>query len=264
MVRLSSVLLLLALACLGCSESGAQPGADPAQVNAMEAPRNHACRDLTKADLEQPTNATRTVSCSAPHNAQTYASGDLPEEFDDVELDDTSLGEWAYDKCSNALEKHLGATESALMRSMISWVWYSPSEDAWDDGARWYRCDLVGGGRGGAVQTDLPTDTKNLFRSKHVDDRWMVCARGKDVNGVKVPCSKPHTWRAVTTIKLGEPADEYPGKQAVVEKTSSYCEESVNAWLGYPDSYDYGYTWFGADDWKAGNRLSVCWARTDK
>ena len=31
----------------------------------------------------------------------------------------------------------------------------------------------------------------------------------------RVPCSEPHSWRAVTTIKLGEPEDDYPGDRLV-------------------------------------------------
>ena len=32
------------------------------------------------------------------------------------------------------------------MRTVLSWAWFRPSEEAWDQGARWYRCDVVGGG----------------------------------------------------------------------------------------------------------------------
>jgi hypothetical protein len=77
-----------------------------------------------------------------------------------------------------------------------------------------------------------------------------------------VPCSQPHDWRAVSIIKVGEPGDTYPGDAAVKAKTASYCKGSVSASLGYPNDYDYGYTWFGAEEWAAGNRRSVCWART--
>ena len=28
--------------------------------------------------------------------------------------------------------------------------------------------------------------------------------------GEKVPCSAKHDWRAVTTVKIGQPEDEYP------------------------------------------------------
>jgi hypothetical protein len=78
----------------------------------------------------------------------------------------------------------------------------------------------------------------------------------------KIPCSEEHTWRAVTTIVLGEPDEEYPGDKVVAARTRDYCSDSVGAWLNYPVDYDYGYTWFHEAEWKAGNRRSICWAKT--
>lgn len=238
------------------------PDADPAQVDSTAVPRVHVCRDLTRADVARTTNASRLVDCADPHNAETYAAGQLPTRFEHSSESDPALADWAYDQCTTLLERHLGADQSVLMRSMLSWVWFSPSEKAWSAGARWYRCDLVGGGQSGASYVDLPTVTENLLRGRNPDDRWMVCATGASVNGQKVPCSEKHTWRAVTTIKLGEPGDHYPGDSAVKATTHNYCAGSVRAWLDYPKDYDYAYTWFGEDEWKAGNRRSVCWAKT--
>jgi hypothetical protein len=81
---------------------------------------------------------------------------------------------------------------------------------------------------------------------------------------VKVPCSEKHTWRAVTTIKVGQDDDPYPGDRLVEVKTDDFCSDSVGAWMNYPVNYDYAYTWFHEAEWEAGNRRSVCWARTDK
>ena len=77
-----------------------------------------------------------------------------------------------------------------------------------------------------------------------------------------MPCSEPHTWRAVTTIKLGDEGDPYPGDRLVEVTTRDFCSESVGRWLGYPADYDFGYTWFHEAEWQAGNRRSVCWAKT--
>ena len=80
--------------------------------------------------------------------------------------------------------------------------------------------------------------------------------------GTKVPCTEPHQWRAVTTIKLGEPDDPYPGDRIVEVTSRDYCSDSVGAWLNYPVDYQFGYTWFHEAEWQAGNRRSVCWAKT--
>jgi hypothetical protein len=254
---LIAVLTLLAAVVLaGCGARG-DTDAD------MTMPPVGACRNLGAGDLAAPSNHDRTVPCSNPHDAETYAVGPLPGRFADASYDDTDVSDWAYQRCLDRLEAHVGTDESTLMRSILTWVWFRPSPAAWAAGARWYRCDAVGGRAPSYV--DLPTSTLNLLRGKNLSDQWMVCANGASVGTArKIPCSQPHDWRAVTTIKLGEPADSYPGDAAVLATTRQYCQGSVKAYLGYPSSFQYGYTYFGQDQWRAGNRRSVCWAKTDR
>ena len=91
----------------------------------------------------------------------------------------------------------------------------------------------------------------------------MICVNGPTVSGsLKIPCSEKHTWRAVTTIKLGEPTDPYPGDRLVEVRTRDFCSDSVGAWMNYPVGYDFGYTFFHSAEWRAGNRRSICWAKT--
>jgi Septum formation len=253
---------VLALGVTGCKEE--LPAAvDPAQVNAVEAPELGACRDLTAGDLAQPGNATRVVDCEEEHTAMTYAVGSLPEELQDADYDDGELSGFGFRTCSVKLMKLLGADESLAMRTLLTWAWFRPSRDAWEEGARWYRCDVVGGGDQTEGLLPLPARVKGLLQRP--DDEWLVCAAGPTVDGsLKVPCSQAHDWRAVSTIKLGEPEDPYPGDRASEVTTRDYCSKSVGAWLGYPVDYDYGYTWFHEPEWNSGNRRSVCWAKTSQ
>lgn len=252
------------LACLlllaACSDG--EERIDPEQVDAVEAPELGACRMLTPEDVAQPSNATKTVDCADAHTAETYAIGQLPGKFDDSEYDDPAISTFAYRTCGKKFERFLGADESLVMRTVVSWAWFRPSEKAWEDGARWYRCDVVGGGDQSKSYVELPETAKGLLLGKP-DDRWLVCAQGPEVAGSnKVPCSEPHDWRAVTTIKLGQPEERYPGDRLVEVKTKDFCSRSVSAWMNYPIDYEFAYTWFGAAEWEAGNRRSICWART--
>jgi hypothetical protein len=259
-------LLLATLLVLSACSSDPDLGenADPAQVDTVEVPELGACRVLTPADVARASNATRTVDCAAKHTAQTYAVGPLPDQFEDADYDDQALGAWAYAACSKRFMAFLGADESLVMRSLVSWAWFRPSEKAWGEGARWYRCDVVGGGEQTKAYAELPETAEGLLLGRP-DDDWMVCASGPTVtNSVKVPCSQPHDWRAATTIKVGEKGDAYPGDRLVQVTTRDFCSDSVGAWLGYPVDYDVGFTWFHEAEWKAGNRRSVCWARTDQ
>lgn len=267
LLRLVRALVLpaLCLALVACNEQAdSDPRVDPAQVDAMEAPQLGACRVLTPDDVTRSSNATRTVDCREEHTAETFAAGPLPARFEDAEYDDKRLGQFAYEQCADQFETFLGADESLVMRTVVSWAWFRPSEDAWEDGARWFRCDVVGGGEQSKSFVELPRTARGLLLGKP-EDRWMVCADGPTVAGsVKIPCSQDHTWRAVTTIKVGQEDDAYPGDRLVEVKTRDFCSDSVGAWLNYPADYDFAYTWFHEAEWKAGNRRSICWAKTRK
>lgn len=254
MLALALAVLLTATACGGGRAQGAAVSTTP--------PATGVCRMLTDAQVAKKSNGNAPIACSETHDAETFAVGALPSRFAKSDYDDPALDSWAYATCARAFPTYLGTDESTAMRSLLTWVWFRPSQDAWAAGARWYRCDVLGGSASQHSYVDLPTSTKGLLQGRG-DDHWMACAKGRSVGtGIKVPCSVSHDWRAATTIKLGEADAKYPGDAAAKAKTKSYCAESIDAWLGYPASYDFGYTWFGAQEWQAGNRRSVCWART--
>lgn len=257
MARLLVLLLTVLLTASACG-SGARGDAI-----STAPPAAGVCRMLTTAQVADSANAKGVVPCSEPHDAETYASGALPHRFAGADYDDPAIETWAYAACTKAFPTYLGTDVSTAMRSLLTWVWFRPTRDAWSAGARWYRCDVLGGSAAQREKyLDLPTTTKDLLKGRG-DDHWMACAKGKSVDSAaKVPCSMDHDWRAATTIKLGEEDSKYPGDAAAKAKTKSYCAESIDAWLGYPADYDYGYTWFGEHEWRAGNRRSVCWART--
>ena len=68
----------------------------------------------------------------------------------------------------------------------------------------------------------------------------------------------------MTTIKLGEEKDPYPGDGWWRCSHATTAPTPVGAWLNYPVDYDYGYTYFHEAEWTAGNRRSICWAKTDQ
>lgn len=254
--------LVVAALLTGCGNQTQNGTSDPEQVDSVEIPALGACRMLTPEDVAEASNATRAIECSEEHTAQTFAVGDLPADLDDAAYDDAEVGRLAYDTCTEKFEKFLGADESLVMRAVVSWAWFRPSEKAWEDGARWYRCDVVGGGEQSEQYVALPETAEGLLLGRP-DDRWMVCVAGSSVSeSLKISCTEKHDWRAVTTIKVGEPEDAYPGDRVVEVTSRDFCSDSVGAWLNYPVDYDFGYTWFHEAEWDAGNRRSVCWAKT--
>ncbi len=252
--------MLTLSACVGSDKPGG--ATSPGEVDSVEVPALGACRVLTPEDVAAASNATEAVECAEEHTAQTYAVGQLPATFEEAEQDDERLGGFAYKTCSSKFMKFLGADESLVMRTVVSWAWFRPSAAAWEQGARWYRCDIVGGGEQSESFRPLPETAEGLLLGRP-DDTWMVCVAGPTVaDSLKIPCTEKHDWRAVTTIKVGEPEDPYPGDRIVEVTTRDYCSDSVLAWLNYPLDFEFGYTWFHEAEWEAGNRRSVCWAKT--
>jgi hypothetical protein len=257
---LPRLLALIALLALGACTSG---GAEPDQVS-LTPPERGACRLLTPADIQATSNDSPVVDCTEKHTAETFAVGEFPDDVAGEDIDDPALGAYVFDTCEKKFAKFLGGNESLVMRATVTWAWFRPTEEAWDKGARWWRCDVVGGGEESTELVTLPKTAKGILLGIP-DDRWTVCVNGRTVtDSEKIPCSRPHTWRAVTTIKVGDPGDDYPGDRVVEVRTRDYCSDSVGAWLNYPVKYDYGFTWFHEAEWKAGNRRSICWARPDQ
>lgn len=253
--------MVLAAALLAGCGNNPEPSDEPVS---LAPPDTLACRVLTPEDVAEPDNDSPVVDCAEAHTAQTFAVGDLPASYDDVAHDDRRLGAFAYRTCSRKFMDFLKADESTVMRTVVSWAWFRPSAAAWERGARWYRCDLVGGGEQSESYLELPEQATGMLEGLP-PDRWMACVDGPDVPGApRIPCSQAHTWRAATTIMVGGEQDPYPGDRLVEVTTRDYCQTSIGAWLEYPVNYEFAYTWFHEAEWEAGNRRSVCWAKTTR
>lgn len=263
--RLTAPVLVLALALLaGCGGSDTEPER-PGESDSVEVPRLGACRVLTPEDIARPDNSSEVVDCADDHTAETFAVGSFPEKLTrNADFTSPALGAHIYEVCNKRFQKFLGGEESTVMRSVLTWAWFRPTEEAWENGARWYRCDAISGGEDSEELRVLPETAKGLLLGRP-DDAWMTCAAGETVaESDKIACTEPHDWRAVTTIKVGRDNDAYPGDRLVEVRTRDFCSDSVGAWLNYPVDYEFGYTYFRQAEWKAGNRRSICWARTDE
>lgn len=264
MLRRPGISALIGTATLGgLLLAGCGAPAQDDESDRTTAPSVGVCRALTAADLTASSNNSPVLDCAQPHTVQTFLVGELPFSTG-TGYDDPGHGRYVYDTCEKAFGEFLGADESTVLRSRLSWSWFRASKKGWDRGARWFRCDVVGGPAEATELRSLPARAKGLFATDY-PDAWMTCAKGETAEqGNKVACDEPHDWRAVTTVKIAEPAAPYPGDRIVEVRSRDYCRDSVRGWLGYPPDFDFGYTWFRQDRWEAGHRRSVCWARTTK
>lgn len=265
MLRATLVVLLLALTgCSGVSRvtGGSTDTDSPSATEARKPPVLGACRSLARGDIDRVSNDSATVPCAARHTAETFAVGTFPPTVAAKGMASAALGAYVYRRCHPQFQRFVGADQSLVLRSTLTWAWFrSPSAD-WKAGGHTWRCDVVGEDERAKELVALPKTARGLLLGKP-DDRWLVCVDGPTVTGsVKIACSHTHTWRAVTTVVLGRAGAAYPGDRLSEVRTRDYCSGSVGAWMNYPVDYDYGYTWFHAAEWKAGNRRSICWAKT--
>lgn len=257
------MLAVAALAAGLLSGCGLGGKANPSGGNAL--PKVGTCRMLDPSET-QPLAAPE-VACTAEHNAQTYHAAKLTGSLAEADYRSRAVEVAAATSCGALFPDQLGTDLSTAMRSLVTWRVFWPSKSAWRNGSTWFGCDVIGGPRspGSTELALLPEQTEGMLTDDRARERWLACVAGPSVtDGLKVPCTKDHDWRAVTTIKLGEPTDPYPGDRAVVQRTEDFCGSSVKAWLSYPETFDFAYTWFGKGAWEGGNRRSVCWARTNR
>ena len=258
-MRRTQVCLLLAALVVAPALAACGSGPSDSRV----APKRLACRDLDGADLKEHTNDTAPVPCTRRHTAQTFYVGRFPTRLGD-DYSTRKQGAYVFDTCRPAYEKFLDLDDSLTLRVELSWAWFAPSEKGWSEGARWFRCDVVGGRPDATTLPALPRTAQALFHGLP-PDAWLSCRRGaKFTSATRLPCSQKHDWRAVSAIKLGEPDDPYPGDRFSEVRARDYCNDAVGAWTGYAPDYAYAYTWFHKAEWQAGNRRAVCWARTDR
>ena len=231
-----------------------------------DAPELGACRALKPEDVTKPSDESDTVDCSEPHTAQTFVVGSFPENVTrGTSYDSPDLGAYIYEECTGRFADFVGGDDSIRIRSLVSWAWFRPTQDQWKDGARWFRCDIVGGTPVATAYAPLPENAKGLF-SRGPVEAWMQCVDGATISAAPAtPCTQEHTWRAVSIVKLQTKAKEkYPGDAILESRSRNFCSEQINAYLKYEQpEYEFAFSWFGKAEWKADNRRAICWAKTD-
>ena len=156
MLRAACVVLLLALTgCTGNASSGEEKKPTAAST---KAPELGACQLLTPEDINHDSNDSPAVACSEKHTAQTFAVGTFPDAVAAKGVGSSALGAYVFKRCKPAFRKFVGADDSLVLRSTLTWAWFRSSKAAWDAGAHHWRCDVVGGGDKSGTLLSLPGD----------------------------------------------------------------------------------------------------------
>jgi hypothetical protein len=225
-------------------------------------PRNRVCHQLTYAQALAPTAADDTpVPCRQAHTSQTYAVGRLSTEVDGhlVAVDSPRVQRQVRRECPRRLTTFLGGTAERLRLSMLRAVWFTPTVQASDEGADWFRCDVIA--VAGDQQLATLTGTlKGALGSAGASGPWAMCgtAQPGSPSFRRVPCREKHSWRALRTVALD--GADYPGQAAAKAAGQDACQEAGREVAADALDYRWGYEWPTRAQWDAGQTYGICWA----
>lgn len=203
------------------------------------------------------------VACGKRHNTQTVyvtsAKGAARKAL--KRGDSNTVFEIMLPTCRAKLASWTGGDVARLGRTTFGVVVGVPPAKDVGLGADWIRCDASLDGADGRPQA-LPKQTKGVLRKDTSD--YDLCVRGDfSRRGTTiVPCGKSHDYRAVASIRLGDPAAGYPGETAVRKVLKRRCPSEATSFLG--SSARYGYTYPTRPQWSTSTGLGTCYALTKK
>jgi hypothetical protein len=269
--RRSTVVVLAVLAALvlaACSSSGSGSSADKPSAGASASsappppapPQVGACHALTLQQATDPVDSSDPVPCTRPHTAQTYKVGRLSSLADGhlLAVDSPAVQARLVKECTPALPKYLGGDQTTQRLSRLGPVWFGPSLEQADAGADWFRCDVVGLRKEGALVT-LPKNLKGALSAPDALDRFGTCGTAApDAKSFqRVICADRHSWRAVDVVDL--PAStRYLAKDAAATGDAA-CKDVASQRANGALKYTWSFEWPTRANWAAGQRYGYCW-----
>ncbi|MBC9735508.1 septum formation family protein [Nocardioides marmotae] len=272
--------LLAALLLAGCTSSSEEEPDAPASGSSTSAspdapdpeapapsaaaprePEDRACYRMSFEEAVAPTTDTAPVRCRSRHTSQTYAVGRLDAVVGGhlLAVDSERVQQQVAAECPRRLQTFLGGDRAALRLSMLRSVWFTPTVEESDEGADWYRCDVVALA-GPERLAPLTGRLAGVLDRPAAAARWAMCGTaGPDSPDFRrVPCSARHTWRAVSVVDLG--GGKYPGPKAARAAGQGPCEDAGRAAAEDPLSFTWGYEWPTKQQWSTGMTFGRCWA----
>ena len=263
--------LLLALTLGACSPDGsagdtsddaaAQPTETTSSSTAPVRPQVGECHRLSVDELLGSADTESPVGCRDEHTSETVHVGTFTAAAagQPGALTGDKANQVAARTCRTNAASYLGTEPGRLWLTRVEIFWFVPTPAQVDAGADWLRCDVVVLERGDRLMA-LPTSMEDALR-KAGDDRYALCgtARPGAEDFERVVCSERHSWRAISTISVGE-GERYPGPQAARSAGEERCQGEARAAQDGALRYDYGWEWPTKAQWESGQRHGYCWA----
>ncbi len=153
----------------------------------------------------------------------------------------------------------MGGSVDDLRLSMLRAVWFTPTVEDSDDGADWYRCDVIAlagteklarfkGSLLGVLSTPEGRDTFGMCGTSSPDD----------ADFERVLCRDPHSWRAFSIVDV--PGGDYPGPAAITAAGETPCQDAAADIAPDPLDYEWGFEGPDKAQWEAGQKFIRCWS----
>lgn len=270
--RLASAVLgvvLTASACGGSDEPEAQPTRTPSPATSTTAPTPPpepppapevgACYDLSAEDLTAGSSEIAPVRCGRPHTSVTIATGTFDPIADGhyLAVDSEHVQSQVREACPTTLTDWVGdGVDPRLSRLRV--LWFTPSLEQAEAGARWYRCDVVALASEGQPAR-VTGDLRGVLDDESGLDRVGRCSVGDpaSANATRVMCDRRHTWQAVEVVEL--PADVAYADRAARRRGDAQCRATAEARAADPLEFSWRFEWPSRADYDAGQRHALCW-----
>jgi hypothetical protein len=266
---MAAVMTVLLLA--GCSSSGSsRPQTEPTPVLSSSTtsppvvspppppppPPAHACYRLGFADALAPTSDIKPSPCTGPHTAVTFFVGRLPRH---QPVDGARVHHLVATACPRRFAAFVGGTIDERRLSLLRTVWFTPTLQQGQAGARWFRCEVI------ALRDDqhlalLTGPVSGALDNDATRRRFALCGTaepGTSGFGQRI-CSAPHAWRALRTVDFRK--GTYPGTDRVRSAGQSPCQDAAHSVASDPLNFRWSYQWPTARQWRSGQTYGVCWA----
>lgn len=265
MRRLAAIMVAAVVALTGCTggepeEPAPTTTAPPPRATAVPAPAAGACHRLEYAEAVAPTTQDEPVPCDGGHTSETFFVGRLDAVVGGhlLAVDAARVQAQVARTCPRRLGDFVGGTDEQRRLSMLRAVWFTPSVEAAEAGADWFRCDVIAVA-GAETLAPLRGSLRGVL-DRDAGTRWAMCgtARPGAEEFARVPCGRDHAWRALRTVDLG--GDGYPGEAEARDAGQQVCRDAARDVAADALNYQWGYEWPTRAQWDAGQRYGICWA----
>lgn len=247
----------------GPSDSSSSPAATPTPAEPAPRPEDRACYRLSYADAVAPTVDVRATPCTKPHTAMTFAVGTLDTTVDGhlLAVDSRRVQEQVATECPKRFASFVGGTLEQRRLSMLRPVWFTPTVEESDEGADWFRCDVIAVETNGSL-APLRGRLAGVLDSPDGRGRYAMCGTAEpgtpDFQRVICPLSGVPEWRAVRTVPFT--SQPYPGEARVRTAGEGPCQDAGRAVADDPLDFQWGYEWPTREQWASGQTYGLCWA----